>query len=224
MGSDSHKEEQFFFADQQFHVRHRALKRIFDIFFSLLVLIFFSWLFVAIAFAVKCSSKGAILYAHPRVGRAGKPFVCYKFRTMHNNADERLEDLLRTSPEAKLEWHTRQKLQNDPRVTSIGSFLRKSSLDELPQFWNVLKGDLSVVGPRPVVYAELVAHFKEKTAKILSIRPGLTGIWQVSGRSDTSYMQRVHLDEKYVDSCSLWLDLKLIAKTIPSLFYSKGAY
>lgn len=222
--SYTQKEEQFFFADQQFQIKHRVLKRIFDIAFSLIVLILFSWLFVTIALLVKFSSKGGIFYAHRRVGRAGKPFICYKFRTMHRNAEERLEELLRASPEAKLEWDTRHKLQNDPRVTSFGSFLRKCSLDELPQFWNVLRGDLSVVGPRPVVYAELVAHFREKATKILSIRPGLTGIWQVSGRSDTSYMQRVYLDEKYVDSCSLWLDLKLIAKTIPSLFFSKGAY
>lgn len=217
-------EEQFFIAEQHIHVKHRVLKRVFDIAFSLMILIFFSWLFVVIALLVKLTSPGTVFFAHPRIGRGGKPFICYKFRTMLTNADERLEELLRTSSEAKREWETKKKLRSDPRITSLGNFLRKTSLDELPQFWNVLKGDLSVVGPRPVVYTELVAHFKEKTAKILSIRPGLTGIWQVSGRSDTSYLQRVHLDEKYVDSCSFWLDMKLIAKTIPSLFFSKGAY
>ena len=205
-------------------VKHFPVKRAFDIFFSLLVIILGSPLFLGIALAVKFSSRGRILYSHERIGRGGVPFHCYKFRTMYADADERLQEILKNDSEKLNEWQRTHKLKNDPRITPVGCFLRRTSLDELPQFWNVLKGDLSVVGPRPVVHAEIVKHLGIKAHKILSIRPGLTGIWQVSGRSDTSYSTRVMLDEKYVDSLSFLLDLKLIAKTIPSMIYSKGAY
>jgi exopolysaccharide production protein ExoY len=205
-------------------VRHNALKRSFDILFSFCALIIGAPLFLIIAAIVWITSPGPAVYAQERVGRGGKLFRCYKFRTMHADADERLQKLLETHPELRIEWEHCQKLQNDTRVTRIGAFLRRSSLDECPQFWNVLKGDLSVVGPRPLLPSEAMERLNHKAAKMLSVRPGLTGLWQVSGRSNTSYERRIELDEYYIDHYSFWLDLKLIAKTIPAMILSKGAY
>lgn len=205
-------------------IKHNAFKRGFDIIFSLLVLVISAPLMAIIALAVRFSSDGKIVYAHERIGRGGKPFRCFKFRTMYSDADLRLKEILESCPLLTKEWNQSHKLKNDPRVTPIGKFLRKTSLDEFPQFWNVLKGDLSVVGPRPVIQEEVVRHLGAKAEKILSIRPGLTGIWQVSGRNDISYAQRIQMDEQYVDSQSLFLDLKIIGKTIPNMFKSKGAY
>lgn len=205
-------------------VRHKPLKRIFDVFFSLFALIFGLPLFLLIALSIWLGSKGKIIYSHKRIGRGGKPFRCYKFRTMHVDADARLQDILENDLALRKEWQQSRKLKTDPRITTLGQFLRKTSLDELPQFWNVLRGDLSIVGPRPVVYEEVIDYFGEKANKILSMRPGLTGMWQVSGRNDTSYQNRVRLDEAYVDQHSLMLDVVLILKTIPSMITSRGAY
>ncbi|CUI16563.1 exopolysaccharide biosynthesis protein [Candidatus Protochlamydia naegleriophila] len=208
-----------------YKIKHVPFKRAFDIFFSLTCLILGSPFFLLIALFVLLTSPGKIVYSHERIGRGGKPFLCYKFRTMYKDADQRLKDILNANPEWRKEWERSYKLKKDPRITPFGSFLRKTSLDELPQFWNVLKGDLSVVGPRPVVKAEVEKYLGVKAYKILSIRPGLTGPWQVSGRSDiTCYQTRVQLDEYYVDHHSILLDLKLIAKTIPAMLFSKGAY
>lgn len=205
-------------------VKHTPFKRLFDILFSFSALILLAPLYLVIAIAIRCSSKGHAIYSHERIGRGGKPFFCYKFRTMHPDADQRLCQLLESCPKMNEEWKQNRKLKQDPRITPIGDFLRKTSLDELPQFWNVLVGDLSIVGPRPVVQEEVIQYLGAKAVKILSIRPGLTCIWQVSGRNDTSYNKRIELDEKYVDSHSLLLDITLIAKTIPSMILSKGAY
>jgi len=205
-------------------IKHLPIKRTFDLLFSFLMLTLLLPVFLIIILFICISSKGSPVYSHERIGRGGKPFRCYKFRSMHADADSRLQELLNSNPKLKKEWETSRKLKNDPRVTSIGSFLRKTSLDELPQFWNVLKGDLSVVGPRPVVKEEIEKFYGRKATKILSIRPGLTGIWQTSGRNDTSYTNRVQMDEKYVDNHSILLDITLIAKTIPSMISSKGAY
>lgn len=205
-------------------IQHRPLKRIFDIVFSLFVLIFFFPVFLIIAFAIRFSSPGAIIYSHQRIGRGGKRFRCYKFRTMHVNADKQLKKLFIENPLLKKEWDRTQKLKNDPRIAPIGVFLRKTSLDELPQFLNVLIGDLSVVGPRAMVVSEINRFLGDKAKKILSVRPGITGLWQTSGRSDTSYTQRIKLDETYINNYSLILDLRLIAKTIPTMLSSKGAY
>lgn len=212
------------FDETQVEIKHKPLKRTFDLFFTSFVLLLGFPVFLLISLAVKCSSSGPIFYFHERIGRGGKPFLCYKFRTMYSNADQRLEALLEENLHLKQEWEDTHKLKNDPRVTPLGAFLRRTSLDELPQFWNVLRGDLSVVGPRPVVKQEVAKHFGEKARVILSIRPGLTGIWQVSGRSDMAYGVRIQLDELYVDTQSLLLDLKLIAKTIPAMLFSRGAY
>ncbi|HEV8051340.1 MAG TPA: sugar transferase [Parachlamydiaceae bacterium] len=199
-------------------------KRALDIIFSLAVLILISPLFLVIAILIKATSKGKAIYYQTRIGRGGSHFRCYKFRTMYQNADSILEEILVNDPEKNDEWNRTHKLKNDPRVTPIGHFLRKSSMDELPQFWNVLKGDLSVVGPRPVVKEEIAKHFGPKAEKIFSIRPGITGLWQISGRSDTSYSKRIALDEYYVENRTLLNDIKIIALTIPSILSKKGAY
>lgn len=205
-------------------IRHIPLKRFFDLFFSLLVLLIGFPIFLCIGLIIRLTSKGQAIYAQERIGRGGRPFRCYKFRTMYRDADARLNKLLTKDPALAKEWLEKCKLAKDPRITLFGSFLRKTSLDELPQFWNVLKGDLSLVGPRPVVQTELKRYYGLKAAKILAIRPGLTGIWQVSGRSNVSYAMRVEMDELYVDSQNLLLDIKLIALTIPVMLSAKGAY
>lgn len=209
----------------EYRIKHIPLKRFFDILFSFCCLLFGLPVFLLIAACIYLTSPGPIFYSHPRVGRGGKTFPCYKFRTMHPNASQLLNELLEKDSALKEEWEKTYKLKKDPRITPIGAFLRKTSLDELPQFWNVLKGDLSVVGPRPVVQEEIDKYLGIKAYKILSIRPGLTGPWQVSGRSDiTCYHTRIQLDEAYVDNRSLLLDVKLVAKTVPAMLFSKGAY
>lgn len=208
-----------------FHIKSGVIKRTFDLIFSLLVIIVGFPIFALIALVIFCTSPGPVFYSHERIGRGGKPFRCYKFRSMYPNADRRLKELLAKDPALRSEWQCSFKLKNDPRITPIGRFLRKTSLDELPQFWNVIKGDLSVVGPRPVIREEVRKFMGTKANKILSIRPGLTGPWQVSGRNDVdSYSKRIALDEAYVDQQSLLLDLQLIAKTVPAMLFSKGAY
>lgn len=205
-------------------IQHKPCKRTFDIIFSLLSLTLGLPLFLILTFIVRVSSPGKAIFGHERIGRGGQPFRCYKFRTMYKDADQRLNELLKIDAALKSEWETSFKLKNDPRITPIGKILRKTSLDELPQLWNILIGDLSVVGPRPVVQDELIKYFGEKANIVLSIRPGLTGLWQVSGRSDISYNDRILLEEEYVNNQSFFLDLKLIAKTLPAIFTSKGAY
>lgn len=205
-------------------VRHIAWKRIFDILFSMAILILSAPLMLLIILLIRCTSKGKAIYSHQRVGRGGKSFGCYKFRSMYSDAEKRLQEILESDPAMAQEWKEKRKLSKDPRITPIGAFLRKTSLDELPQFFNVLIGDLSVVGPRPVMLEELERHFGKHAVKVLSMRPGITGIWQVSGRSDTSYKRRVTLDEIYIDKCSFLLDVKLILKTIPKMIFTKGAY
>ncbi len=206
-------------------IKHIPIKRAFDILFSLACLVLGFPIFLMIGLLIYLSSPGPIIYSHERIGRGGKPFRCYKFRTMHSDADQNLQDVFSANPELRLQWERSFKLKQDPRITPIGIYLRKSSLDELPQFWNVLKGDLSVVGPRPMVNQELKKYYGIKAYKILSIRPGLTGPWQVSGRSDIdSYEKRISLDEHYVENQSFLMDMKLISKTIPVMLFSKGAY
>ena len=200
------------------------LKRIFDICFSVGAMFFFFPLVLGIAIAIKLDSPGPLFYGSQRVGRGGRSFFCWKFRTMYADADTKLKDLLERHPELRQEWETFYKLKNDPRITPVGKFLRRTSLDELPQFWNVLKGDLSVVGPRPVTQEEIVKYFGIKAKKILSVRPGLTGIWQTSGRSLLTFEERIKLEESYIDQQSLVLDIRIICKTIPMLIFAKGAF
>ncbi len=201
-----------------------SAKRYFDIFFSLTAIIFFLPIAFIIAIALKLFSEGPIFYTARRVGKGGHLIHCLKFRTMKLGAEEALPAVLAQNPSFKSEWERYHKLRNDPRVTPLGKILRKASLDELPQFWNVLKGDLSVVGPRPATPDEVEKYFGSKAPKILSVRPGLTGIWQTSGRNLLSFEERLLLEERYIDSRSLKLDLWIICKTIPVFLSSKGAF
>lgn len=199
-------------------------KRVFDFLFSLFVVTLGFPVFFLLFLLIRLSSKGPAIYTCSRIGLHGTAIRCYKFRSMKLNSDRILNALLETNPELKEEWNRTWKLQNDPRITWIGNFLRKTSLDELPQFFNVLKGDLSVVGPRPVTQEEIDRFFGSKKDKILSVRPGITGLWQTSGRNLLTFEERIRLDEHYVDNRTFWLDLKLILKTIPQLISQKGAY
>ncbi len=199
------------------------MKRVFDILFSLFALISLLPLFLLITIGILFSSPGRVIFTQRRLGQGGKTFKCLKFRTMYFNAEKRLDEILQDNPQLRDEWREKQKLRVDPRAFSFGKFLRKTSLDELPQFWNVLKGDLSVVGPRPYMInqrSELGPH----AYKILSIRPGITGLWQTSGRNDKTFHERIILDAKYVEKSSFWLDLQLIVKTLPVVFSSKDAF
>lgn len=200
------------------------VKRIFDIFFSLSALLIASPIFLFCAAAVKLSSPGSVFYAHARIGKEGKRFGCLKFRTMHSDADLKLQALLASNPILMQEWKTYYKLKTDPRITSIGKWLRKTSLDELPQFINVFLGDMSLVGPRPLTEDEVVHYLKEKAAKILSVRPGLTSLWIVKGRNRFTLKERIRLEEFYVDHRSFWLDLRLILQTAIRMIFPKGAY
>lgn len=200
-------------------------KRLFDVSFSLLVLILFSWLYLLLALLIALSSPGPIFYVQERVGKNYKRFGCLKFRTMVENADEVLTHMMTASPQLRQEFEDNFKLKRDPRITAIGNFLRVTSLDEFPQFWNVLKGDMSVVGPRPLVPEEL-SKYGRHIDKVLTIRPGITGLWQVSGRNDIPYPRRVQIDVYYVNCKTFWLDLLLIVKTIGVVIAPKdnGAY
>lgn len=209
---------------QDHPIRHIPLKRILDLSITLLLFLLLSPLFLIIYISIRCSSSGNPLFQHERVGRGGFVFPCYKFRTMYEDAEIRLKELLQNNPTLQEEWNKSHKLKNDPRITPLGKWLRITSLDELPQLWNVFRGDISLVGPRPVTKNELEAHYRAKSAKILSIRPGITGLWQVSGRNNTSYPYRIQLDEYYVDNQSLLLDFKILIRTIPALLSRKGAY
>jgi exopolysaccharide production protein ExoY len=208
-------------------IRHNALKRAFDIIFSIYVLLIASPLFVLMAGLIKLTSKGSIFYSSFRLGRGGKSIKCWKFRTMCMDAEVKLQEILEKDPQLREEWNKYFKLREDPRLTPIGKFLRKTSVDEFPQFWNVLKGDLSVVGPRPFLVKEdkeIRKYAGDKIEKILSVRPGVTGIWQTSGRSLLTFEERIRLDESYIDEQSLIFDLYLICKTIPMLIFPKGAF
>lgn len=200
------------------------LKRIFDICFSLLGMIVILPVSLIICICILIESPGAApIFKHYRVGRMGKLFPCYKFRSMIPHAQEKLKDYLAKNPEAQREWNTFYKLKNDPRITKVGKILRKTSLDELPQIINVLKGEMSLVGPRPIIKDEL--HYYGKNVRdYYSVLPGITGMWQANGRSDTGYAERVSLDVWYIRNWSIWIDIALICKTIKAVFCGKGAY
>lgn len=200
-------------------------KRLFDVAFSILVILFWFPFFLLIAFLIKANDGGPIFYKHKRIMMAGKEFKCLKFRTMHVDADKRLSILLNNNPLMKQEWKATFKLKKDPRVTNIGKLLRKTSLDELPQFINVLKGEMSVVGARPIISKELYDYYQNSAGLYCSIKPGITGPWQIGKRSDTeNYEERVQLDSWYVLNYSFLTDLLIIAKTFYSIIKGKGAY
>lgn len=201
----------------------QMLKRAFDLFCSAMLLAMTSPLFLWVAIQVKLGGGGGVFFGHMRIGQNGVPFPCYKFRTMAVNADVLLKELLANDPAAREEWERDFKLKNDPRVTKIGRFLRKTSLDELPQLWNVFKGQMSLVGPRPVVKAEL-ERYGDQLEYYLEARPGITGLWQTSGRNDVSYETRVNLDAWYVKNWSLFTDLVILIRTVKVLLVKDGAY
>ncbi|WP_281812393.1 undecaprenyl-phosphate galactose phosphotransferase WbaP [Limnohabitans sp. MORI2] len=200
----------------------RLIKRIFDLVAALVLLVLLALPFVFMAWMIR-RDGGPAIFAHKRVGQFGREFACFKFRTMHVNAEEQLRLLLARDPVVREEWEREFKLRNDPRITSIGEFLRQTSLDELPQLINVIRGEMSLVGPRPVIQAEL-AYYGEDVDYFLLVRPGVTGLWQVSGRNDVDYHTRVYLDTWYVKNWSLWYDVSILFKTIKVVFQRKGAY
>lgn len=202
---------------------NRGIKFIFDMAVTAIGTVLISPIFLALCICVAIDNKGKVIFAHERVGRNGKLFSCYKFQTMVPNAAQALEKYLKQNPKAKREWQRNFKLVHDPRVTRLGAILRRTSLDELPQIFNVLKGDMSLVGPRPVVKEEL-AKYGDNQKEYLMVRPGITGMWQASGRSDTTYEERVAMDTWYVRNWSLWIDLKYLIRTLFCVLNKRGAY
>lgn len=204
--------------------RARHIKRAFDVVFALLIALFALPLAALIACSIRLESRGGpILFAHERIGHGNRRFRLWKFRTMVPDADQVLDRYLAAHPEAAAEWQANHKLKNDPRITRVGRLLRRSSLDELPQLWNVLRGDMSLAGPRPVVDAE-VPHYGAAWPLYVLAKPGLTGLWQISGRNDTTYRRRVELDSSYVRNWSLKLDFLVLFKTVKVVLKGKGAY
>ncbi len=199
-----------------------SLKRVFDIVAASLALLALSPLLLLIALLIRLQDGKRALYAQPRYGLDGETFMCIKLRSMVPNAAERLQAVIDKCPKARHEWETTRKISNDPRITPLGHFIRKTSIDELPQLINIIRGDMSVVGPRPIPtyergkYGEGFQHYSK-------VRPGLTGLWQISGRSDTTYEERVKLDVEYVNTRSFWGDMGIIVKTIPAVLFSRGA-
>lgn len=203
----------------------RIWKRSFDLASVVVILVLFCWAIVVVAIAVRLTTGRRVIYGHRRIGRNGREFKCYKFRSMVPNSDEVLAHLLATDAEARTEWNRDFKLKNDPRITRVGRFIRKTSLDELPQLWNVVVNDMSIVGPRPVVRKELDQYYRGPfKACYLSVKPGLTGLWQVSGRNNMEYAERVELDRNYVGSWCAWFDFTIVMRTVGVMFGRKGAY
>lgn len=188
-------------------------KRAADVVIALSALILAAPVMLIVALLIRATAGGPAIYSHSRVGFTGKPFNCYKFRSMVANADQVLHDHLAANPQAATEWEQNRKLKNDPRITLLGMMLRRSSLDELPQLFNILRGDMSCVGPRPIVTDEL-KRYGDHVGEYLRTRPGLTGLWQVTGRSTTDYASRVLLDSHYVRNWSLWADFVILMRTI----------
>ena len=198
-------------------------KRFIDIFLLLISSPITLPLVAIVALVVKITSPGPVFYGHKRIGQNGKEFKCWKFRSMVIDADKQLEKILAENPEMRAEWEKDRKFTNDPRVTKIGKILRKTSIDEIPQFFNILIGEMSFVGPRPVTRPEL-EKYGSKSDFILLAQPGLSGMWQISGRSDTGYEERITLDSYYIQNWSVWLDIWIIIKTVVVVIKGKGAY
>lgn len=200
-------------------IKYTNIKRLLDIIISIVGLIILSPLFLVLAIVIKLDSKGSVFFKHTRYGKNGKKFKMYKFRTMYENAQDIIKEF---TPEQIKEWKENFKLKDDPRITKVGKFLRKTSLDELPQIINIIKGDLSIIGPRPVIEEELEKYGDNKD-KFLSVTPGLTGYWQANGRSSTTYEQRMEMELYYIDNISPKLDIKIFFKTIESVIKKEGA-
>jgi exopolysaccharide production protein ExoY len=202
-------------ADQWLSLLHVVL--------AVALLLFVAPLMVAVAAAVALGDGGPILFAHPRVGRGGRVFHCLKFRTMVTDAEQRLQALLESDAAAREEWALDHKLRRDPRITRVGGWLRRSSLDELPQLINVIRGEMALVGPRPIVQAE-VQRYGQRIRHYYSVKPGITGLWQVSGRNDASYRSRVAMDSLYARRRCLSFDVRLLILTVPAVLVRRGSY
>ncbi|MDO8282153.1 MAG: undecaprenyl-phosphate galactose phosphotransferase WbaP [Thermodesulfovibrionia bacterium] len=200
------------------------IKKSFDIIVSLIAFLILAIPMLILSVIIRLTSSGRAIYSQERIGKHDRAFRCYKFRTMHHDAEARLEKMLASDSQARTEWEENFKLKNDPRVTRIGDFLRRTSLDELPQIFNVLKGDMSLVGPRPVTKTEIDDYYKDKAELCFGVPPGVTGLWQVSGRSGTSYDYRIALDSWYVRNWNLWLDIVILFKTLRVVFRREGAW
>lgn len=200
------------------------IKGMFDFTVGFILLVVFFIPIIIISILILANSKGPAIYSQERIGRGNRLFKCYKFRTMHHDAEERFNDIIKSNPHTLAEWESRYKLKDDPRVTGIGAFLRKTSLDELPQLFNVVKGEMSLVGPRPVTRRELEEYYKEDANLCFSVPPGITGLWQVSGRSNTTYEHRIALDSWYVRNWNLWLDIVILLKTVKIVIKREGAW
>lgn len=197
-------------------------KRIFDVVIAVLALIFVAPLLLLVGVLIRLQDGQKALYTQPRWGRNGEIFQCFKLRSMVPNAAEKLQAILDSDPAAKLEWDRTQKLTNDPRITPLGKFIRATSIDELPQLLNIIRGDMSIVGPRPIPLYER-SKYGEDFEHYCSVRPGLTGLWQISGRSNTTYSERIELDKKYVQTRTFWGDIGIMLKTVPAVLFSVGA-
>jgi exopolysaccharide production protein ExoY len=200
-----------------------SASRVLDLVIAFAVLLFTLPLLVLIAVMIRLHDGGPALFGQVRIGEGGRKFRCLKFRSMVVDAEARLQALLASDPAARREWDVDQKLRRDPRVTPLGGFLRKTSLDELPQVFNVLRGEMSIVGPRPIIQAE-VDRYGRGFRHYCRVRPGITGLWQVSGRNDVSYRRRVALDRVYARSKCLAVDLAIIARTVPTVLLRRGSY
>ena len=199
-----------------------SAKRVLDIAIASLALVFVFPLLLVVGILIRMQDGGKAVYAQKRYGRNGRTFNCYKLRSMVANADERLKEILETDPAARAEWEETQKFVNDPRITPLGHFIRKTSIDELPQLVNIIRGEMSLVGPRPIVENE-IAKYGEYYRDYCAVRPGLTGLWQVEGRSNTTYDERVQLDVKYASSRTFIGDIMIMLRTVPAVLLSKGA-
>ena len=202
--------------------RYSAAKRLLDVTGSVVIGLVFSPLIAIIAIRMSLED-GPIIFRHRRIGQGGKTFDCLKFRTMSPNSEQILQELLVRDPEANAEWVLNHKLRNDPRVTRLGRFLRRTSLDELPQLWNVLRGEMSLVGPRPIVKEEMLRYGRHLPT-YLTAKPGITGLWQVTGRNDTGYRRRVAMDAYYVKRQGLLFDLRILLNTVKVVIWGRGAY
>jgi len=207
------------------HFSYKFIKSFFDLIFAYLFLIFSFPFFIIIILLIKLSSRGPIFFLQERIGKNNKAFQCIKFRTMHPEAEDILQNILMRNNVLKKEFEATRKLKNDPRITKIGNLLRKTSLDELPQFINVIRGEMSIVGPRPIVFEEKIKYgpyFK----KVFSVKPGITGIWQVSGRNNLSYKRRIELDIYYIKNLNFIMDIRIIIRTIGVILFpgDTGAY
>ena len=204
-------------------VSKRFQKRVMDSVLATVAFLAFLPAFVLIPILIKLTSRGPVFFRHRRLGRGGREIRIWKFRSMYADSDARLKELLANNPDAAREWSETFKLAKDPRVTPFGRFLRKTSLDELPQLFNVFAGEMALIGPRPIIEKE-IPYYGDSYGVFSSVRPGITGLWQVSGRSDTGYVRRVALDTYYVLNWSPWMDLWILVRTVYAVLFMRGAY